>query len=103
MSDHNFYVGAQDTVGRFSGYVPAKLLTNNGQPVVDPMPRGSQDAYFYADNQGNQKTEGAFANPNNYLIVPANYSQDNARAFATEIADAMAAPPLKETKLARRD
>jgi hypothetical protein len=74
MSDRVFYVGAQtqERKPRFAGYAPAKFLTLNGKPVVDPRPGGSQDAYIYADGSDRYKTTGEIANPNNYLIVPAN-------------------------------
>jgi hypothetical protein len=36
MSDHIFYVGATGGKKKTTGYVPAKLLTVDGQPVVDP-------------------------------------------------------------------
>ena len=49
MSDDVFYVGAHsqyenDANGnkKFTGFVPAKFLTINDQPVVDPTPWGSQ-------------------------------------------------------------
>ena len=91
MSDRVFYVGAQtqERKPRFAGYVPAKFLTLNGKPVVDPRPGGSQDAYIYADGSDRYKTTGEIANPNNYLIVPANYTEQQARAFAAEIANTM--------------
>lgn len=39
MSDRVFYVGAQNDQSPLTGYVPAKFLTLNGKPVVDPAPR----------------------------------------------------------------
>ena len=91
MSDRVFYVGArpQNDEKRITGYVPAKFLTLNGKPVVDPTPGGSQNAYIYADGSDRYKTRGEIANPNNYLIVPANYTEQQARAFAVEIASAV--------------
>ena len=82
MSDRIFYVGAQtqEKSPRFSGYVPAKFLTVNGRPVVDPSPGGSQVGYIYADGSDKYKTRGQIANPNNYLIVPASYTEQRARA-----------------------
>jgi hypothetical protein len=48
MSDRVFYVGsAKDR--QLTGYVPAKFLTINGKPVVDPTQGGSQKTYIYAD------------------------------------------------------
>jgi hypothetical protein len=46
MSDRVFYVGAnpQNDEKKITGYVPAKFLTLNGKPVVDPVPGGSQNA-----------------------------------------------------------
>ena len=91
MSDRIFYVGAQpqsDEKG-ITGYVAAKFLTLNGKPVVDPTPGNSQRVYIYADGSDRYKTPGKVANPNNYLIVPANYTERQARAFADEIANTM--------------
>jgi hypothetical protein len=96
MPDQIFYVGAMDDKKKLTGYVPAKFLTIDGQPVVDPMPAGSQDAYIYSDDRGSTKTRGAFANPNNYLIVPANYSQAQAKAFAAEIANSNTVDALRK-------
>ena len=58
MSDDIFYVGAMDDKKKIKGYVPAKFLTIDGLPVVDPMPAGSQNAYIYSDDQGGTKTHG---------------------------------------------
>jgi hypothetical protein len=87
MSDRVFYVGAQQQSDekKITGYVPAKFLTLNGKPVVDPRPGGSQRAYIYGDGSDRYKMGGEIANPNNYLIVPANYPEQQARAFAAEI------------------
>jgi hypothetical protein len=56
---------------------------------VDPTPGGSQDTYIYADGSSRYKTRGEIANPNNYLIVPANYTEQQVRDFAAEIVRAM--------------
>ena len=79
MSDRIFYVGAQDKAGNFTGYVPAKFLTINGQPIVDPTPggRGRTIPYIYSDDKGTAKSDDA--NPNNYMIVPANFDEERAR------------------------
>ena len=89
MSDRVFYVGARprNDEKKITGYVPAKFLTLNGKSVVDPTPGGSQIGYIYADGSDRYKTRGEIANPNNYLIVPANYTEQQARAFAAEIAN----------------
>jgi hypothetical protein len=86
LSDSIFYVGAQKDK-QLTGYVPARFLMRNGTYAVDPAPGGSQRTYFYSDGQGNNKTAGSFANPNNYLVVPANYSEQQARDFASQISD----------------
>lgn len=86
MSDPTFYVGSERD-HQFTGYVPARFLMRNGAYVMDPAPGGSQGAYLYSDSLGNNKTHGSVANPNNYLIVPANYSEQRARDFAAGIAD----------------
>jgi hypothetical protein len=88
MSDRIFYLGSQQD-RKFTGYVPAKFITVNGQPVVDPTPGGSQNAYIYADGSDKYKTRGEIANPNNYLIVPANYTEQQARAFAAGVANTL--------------
>ena len=97
MSERVFYVGAhsQDEAGehgsrKFTGYVPARFLTINGLPIVDPTPWGSQKAYIYADDKGAYKTDAA--NPNNYLVVPANFSEAQARAYAAQIAKLQSIP-----------
>jgi hypothetical protein len=86
MSGRIFYVGAQNG-NKFTGFVPAKFLMRNGSYVMDPTLGGSQNAYLYSDGMGNNKTHGAAANPNNYLIVPANYDEQQARDFAGRIAE----------------
>ena len=40
MSDKVFYVRALDKDGKPGAYVPARFLTINGEPVVDPTPGG---------------------------------------------------------------
>jgi hypothetical protein len=88
MPDPVFYVGAEKD-GKLTGYVPARFLMRNSSYVMDPMPGGSQKVYLYSDSLGNDQTHGSVANPNNYLIVPANYSDQQARDFAAGIADAL--------------
>ncbi|MCK1387365.1 hypothetical protein [Bradyrhizobium sp. 21] len=84
MAEQIFYAGAKR--GRnVVGFVPAKFLTRDGAYVADPMPGGSQGYALYSDGRGNNRTEGKIANPNNYLIVPANYDEQQARGFAAEI------------------
>jgi hypothetical protein len=85
MSDRIFYVGAEDNNNPLTGYVPAKFLVRNGMYVMDPTPGGSQKSYLYSDGLGNNKTDGSVANPNNYLIVPANYTERQAKDFAARI------------------
>jgi hypothetical protein len=87
MAGKEFYVGAQDDVNALTGYVPAKFLMRNGAYVMDPTPGGSQRAYLYSDGYGRNKTDGTVANPNNYLMVPANYDERQAQHFAAQIAD----------------
>src|SRR5450756_2018188 len=104
MGDRVFYVGAQAQDGerRITGYVPAKFLTLNGKPVVDPSPGGSQVGYIYADGSDRYKTRGEVENPNNYLIVPSNYSEQQARAFAAEIARTMDLGPIGQALAMQR-
>src|SRR5882757_3699494 len=86
MSDRVFYVGSEKD-GKLTGYVPAKFLKIKGKPVVEPTLGGSQKTYIYADGSGKYKTRGEIANPDNYLIVPANYTEQQARAFSAEVAN----------------
>jgi hypothetical protein len=99
MADRIFYVGTHsqnedDENGKkkITGFVPAKFLTINGQPVVDPTPLGSQKAYIYSNDQGADRTDAA--NPNNYLIVPANFDEAQARAYAAQIAKIQNIPAI---------
>jgi hypothetical protein len=85
MSDRIFYVGAKDDKNPLTGFVPAKFLMRNGMYVADPTSGGSQNAYLYSDGLGNNRTHGSVANPNNYLIVPANYTEQQAKDFAVRI------------------
>jgi hypothetical protein len=93
LPDRTFYVAAQDPTVKdhtqINGYVPSKFLTRNGTYVMDPVPGASQKAYLYSDGTGSNKTEGKIANPNNYLIVPENYSEQDAREFAAKLANTM--------------
>src|SRR5215472_11180645 len=61
----------------------------NGAYVTDPMPGGSQRADLHSDRWGSNQTAGKVANPNNYLIVPANYSEQQAWNFANGISGTM--------------
>ncbi len=88
MADRVFYVEAQDENG-LAGYVPAKFLVRNGAYVMNPTPAGSQQSFVYSDARGNGQTKGVAANPNNYLMVPVNYTEDKARDFANGIASAL--------------
>ena len=81
MPDRRFYVEASNDDG-LTGYVPAQFLMRNGAYVMNPTPRGSQLQPIYSDRSGSNKTSGSIANPNNYLIVPANYTEQKARDFA---------------------
>lgn len=101
MSDRVFYVGSERG-GRLTGYVPAKFLTFNGKPVVDPTPGGSQNAFIYADGSDKYKTRGEIANPSNYIIVPANYTGEQAGTFAAEIARRVAQGAVGKIQALRR-
>jgi hypothetical protein len=82
MPDRRFFVEASNNDG-FTGYVPAKFLMRNGAYVMNPTPGGSQGEPIYSDHSGSNKTIGNTANPNNYLIVPENYTEQKARDFAS--------------------
>ena len=92
MPDDVFYVGALDDNHQLSGLVPARFMTINGQPVVDPTPGGplGHIPYIYSDAQGSNKS--AEANPNNYMIVPAGFNEAHARAYADQIRQMMNDP-----------
>jgi hypothetical protein len=101
MSDRIFYVGAQDDNDPLTGYVPAKFLMRNGMYVKDPTPGGSQGSFLYSDGLGRNKTDGSVANPHNYLIVPANYTEQQAKDFAARITNTWyTAHPGDETSTA---
>ncbi|QPF93768.1 hypothetical protein [Bradyrhizobium commune] len=88
MAERTFYAGAiRNEKGRdiVAGFAPAKFLMRDGAYVVDPIPGGSQGFALYSDDRGNNRTEGRIANPNNYLMVPANYDEQKAKAFAAVI------------------
>ena len=87
MSDRIFYAAAEDQkTHAITGYVPSKFLIRNGSYVVDPVPGGSQKANLYSDGAGSNQMDGGIANPNNYVVVPANYSEQQARDFAARLA-----------------
>jgi hypothetical protein len=85
MTDRIFYAAADarqnSGMRKITGYVPSKFLVRNGAYVVDPVPGASQNANLYSDRLGNNKTDGKIANPNNYIVVPANYGEQQARDF----------------------
>jgi len=84
VSDRVFYTAAtdQDNKDKVTGYVPSKFLVRNGAYVVDPVPGASQKANLYSDGAGSNQTDGKIANPNNYVVVPANYTEQAARDAA---------------------
>ena len=66
--------------------VPAKfLIGNNGQPVVNP--NATLNTVNSYDNQYFNSNGMAIlgANPNNYLVVPINYSINTAIQFANTV------------------
>ena len=78
MPDRRFYVESSNDQ-RSTGYVSAPFLTRNGAYVMNPTPGGSQREAIYSDRSGNNGTSGEEANPDNYFIVPANYTEQKAR------------------------
>jgi hypothetical protein len=89
LSDQRFYVGAEDQkTHKITGYVPSKFLARNGTYVVDPVPGASQLANVYSDSSGGNQTDGKIANPNNYVIVPTNYSEQQAKESSAQLAAA---------------
>lgn len=90
LADRIFYAAATDQKlpHPITGYVPSKFLMRNGAYVMNPIPGGSQLANLYSDSSGNNRTDGRIANPNNYVVVPANYNEQGARKFAAVLAAA---------------
>ncbi len=90
MADPIFYAAATDQKEPhpITGYVPSKFLIRVGAYVVDPIPGASQNANLYSDAAGSDQTDGKIANPNNYVVVPANHSEQEARKFASDLAAA---------------
>jgi hypothetical protein len=84
MPDRHFYVEASKGK-EVTGYLPAQFLMRNGAYVMNPTPGGSQRETIYSDHWGNNGMSGSEANPNNYLIVPSNYTELKARDFAAGI------------------
>jgi len=87
VSDRIFYAAAtdQDDSKKITGYVPSKFLVRNGMYVVDPVPGASQNANLYSDGAGSNQIDGKVANPNNYIVVPANYTEAAARDAAATL------------------
>lgn len=96
MPDRIFYAAAEDQKPphRITGYVPSKFLVRDGAYVVDPIPGTSQKANLYSDSLGNEQTDGRIANPNNYVVVPANYDAQQARDFGARLAAAQRISPI---------
>lgn len=90
LADRIFYVGAldRDNLNKIKGYVPSKFLVRDGAYVVDPIRHASQQVHFYEDGLGHNRTEGETANPGNFVVVPANYQEQEARNFADTLAAA---------------
>ena len=82
MPDRRFYVKASNGT---TSYVPAQYLMRNGAYVMNPTPGGSQGQPVYSDSSGSDETDGKLANPYNYLIAPADYTEPKARDFAAGI------------------
>lgn len=80
-----FYVGGVDGNGNVvEAAAPAHFLKDlNGNPIIDPLPGGSQKYRLYT--QDGTPVSGIEANPNNYLIAPLDYTINDAIEFATPI------------------
>jgi hypothetical protein len=87
LSDKIFYAAAegQKPPHGITGYVPSKFLVRSGTYVADPVPGAWQNANLYSDSLGNNQTDGKIANPNNYIVVPANYSEQDAKDFGNRL------------------
>ena len=88
MSDRIFYAAAEDqnVKGKINSYVPSKFLVRNGMYVVDPVPGASQKANLYSDGAGTSQTDGKMVDPGNYIVVPANYTEQSAQDAAARLA-----------------
>lgn len=76
MPDRIFYAATEDQkTHKITGYAPSKFFVRNGTYVSDPVPGASQRANLYSDAAGSNQTDGRIANPNNYIIVPQNYTE----------------------------
>jgi hypothetical protein len=99
MADSIFYAAAQDprvkSGIKITGYVPSKFLMRNGACVTDPIPGASQKAYLYSDRSGQNKTDGTIANPNNYIVVPASYSEQEAKNSGAALAETLRTKGLR--------
>jgi hypothetical protein len=99
LPDPIFYAAAQDprvkSGIKITGYVPSKFLMRNGAYVTDPIPGASQNAYLYSDSSGQNKTDGTIANPNNYIVVPASYSEQEAKNSGAALAETMRTKGLR--------
>ncbi|MBC9876342.1 hypothetical protein G8O24_03150 [Bradyrhizobium sp. INPA01-394B] len=58
----------------------------NGSYVVAPISGEAQTEDLYSDASGSNRTPGAIANPNNYLVVPRLHDEASARRVADTIA-----------------
>ncbi|MGG1948656.1 calcium-binding protein [Trinickia sp. NRRL B-1857] len=83
MSDLIFYVKS-----RSGQLVPARFLTYNGQYISDPNTLTATSMPIYTSDG----TAVQNANPNGYLIVPADYTIDGALSFANQVAAQLNGP-----------
>lgn len=100
MQDRDvFYVYPQKGRDRNGNIIPdkttkiaAKFLFVDGKPVVDPNPHGSSQVHIYRGLNADGRIDEASVsgNPNNYLIVPADYTPAEAINFATGVDMGMA-------------
>jgi hypothetical protein len=88
VSDRIFYAATEDqnVKGKINSYVPSKFLVRNGMYVVDPVPGASQKANLYSDGAGTSQTDGKMVDPGNYIVVPANYTEQSAQDAAARFA-----------------
>jgi hypothetical protein len=99
LPDPIFYAAAQDprvkSGIKITGYVPSRFLMRNGAYVRDPIPGASQKVYLYSDSSGQNKTDGKIANPNNYIVVPASYSEQEAKDSGAALAETLRTKGLR--------
>ncbi|WP_162286604.1 glycoside hydrolase family 113 [Pantoea stewartii] len=92
----NFTVSGFDEHGVGYPVVDAHfILDMDGNPIVDPVPGGSQS--FNIHLADGTVLSGVEANPNNWLVGPYNYTFNDAISFANEINQILTETPTDDS------